>query len=1155
MAKKKNVAKRTLARRNEKRAERDNRMPRSSLAQVSRSPQAFFAQQLPALLRALAEEPRLLGPEMWPTSFDEMQLLTLVRGPANLDDAIKWRAAVLLYHSARLNRFHECAERFQAALLTRDAIKGDEILARIREEFGVSLWWLRSRLQLAALCGGLASLREAAAHAEGETSEGLQICASLFSSKLDPDSSLNDFAYTVDRTLALGANRQTILAQKIVEYFRFQVDSLDLLRSVDPFDLLAFGSRLPAIDQYMMFLALAQRICTTTGAIGTAALRRSIGHLAGAFSDVRFGLLATLLSSDGTRTLPIPPSRLVTAIDGYTRGDYDTVVSLCLGEIDGGTCAFEFYELCAKSLFFIERSPIVLASEADGLSRRILAALHEVLKQDRDVANAIVTLEKCACLLEGSRFASQLNAFLKMQSRAVTACNSSRYFLLNSCCVTPRFVEISSRPYVREKILQDLSAHWPSSPSIRLFSRGADMVLDVEPVRSLKYSARLAATEGRHEDAIQTFSGALTQARPDTPMYFEIADALFASYISTNRQCEALLLLVNTYGRRPPLFAGLLIADLLRPGYRRSVFKHIFSRLEWPLAFRILAAAGEGSSSDVNRRQYGAYADFLASHGATRPTQLAYREWAARNPGFKFVSFLRFVCVPEVMDSSVAFENSEEIERERITICQTLLEIDPTNGDTYAQEIARRTQTMAVRRALNYLGDSKIYVDTDGVVRALEPTFRMGFERFLKMRELSQRHRRIVVMRSVENGSRIVVDFRDLAQETFEELFLELKNRFISSNEFGLDSYLSVRLRHGTLSAQIRRCFERDKLITQRNATTNEYEPNMEWIDRLALSPTDDKRSVYSDAFRRFAHAVDAAISEVIKQWIQIRSDATPTGMFDFNYRDEDITAVYKSVGLMKEFDSFVSVCLAELWKRTEVSLARIRERLNSELRRRLSEALAALESDVGPGFRECLSALKRATAQCRTELSHDLDAIVSWFRRSDTTSVPDYEIQQLTETAIEIVRNCHPQVRFSPAVDVPRNSRVLGRFFSAFVDVLFIVFDNVVRHSGSMEPKVQFRLSFLRNTVELSVTNVLSVEASARLTPEKLEQIRDLAGASSTARDSIRFEGGTGFVKLRKLLFYDLKRAEEAELKVKLLDGGATFQVLMQVSSGGLFV
>jgi hypothetical protein len=141
----------------------------------------------------------------------------------------------------------------------------------------------------------------------------------------------------------------------------------------------------------------------------------------------------------------------------------------------------------------------------------------------------------------------------------------------------------------------------------------------------------------------------------------------------------------------------------------------------------------------------------------------------------------------------------------------------------------------------------------------------------------------------------------------------------------------------------------------------------------------------------------------------------------------------------------------------------------------------------------------------------------------------------------------------FAPSVDIPASYQVKGVFFYAFVDVLFILLDNAVRHSGSATPKVHLRAHVAGGRVEFAVTNVLSGEAIARLTPARIDEIQLLARGSAGRNDTIRAEGGSGFVKLRKLLSYDLRRGARASLGVRVLDGGV-FQVTIGMPVEGLF-
>jgi hypothetical protein len=926
VSKKKNQ-KRADKRRAEKKADRSRRPAKTHVSVAQGGHAALMTQPLGAIQTGLALNPQLLGQGTFPTNLNAIASGYVSGLSGSLDNILRWRCATLLHFSDRINAFLTRASQFDAAILSGQLEAADLIVKSIPGQFGVSLWWVTARLQVAGFAGGLTMLRDTASKIDNETDNAfVQAFVSVISEKLESTTSPESIKETLDQICALTPERRTPTARAFVDHFRFHADSFEVDRVVDFQDVLCRDSDLPIIDQFISFVRISQLISATPNIRYLPILRQCVARLASSVDDIRLNLLSTYLTGRSVPTTNAPNAALPSAIDTYTRGRYAETIALSIREISQGTEVLEFYELCAKSMLYIEQSPSTLDLKRGRISHDILFALFELLENGPDSLRAAATLRRCAFVMENSRFATQLAALVTRQTMSTSCVNSSVLFLLNSASVTPRFAEIFPDLDVRERFISKLDPIWSASPSVRLFSRTGDVILDIHPLRSGKYQARRAMANGDHALAIEIYRRTLRLATPAMPVALEIAGDLFRAYVEVNRPADALEVLVESHTARPLGPTDKRLVQLLSQ-HPRKVFTHIFDRLAWPLAFYLVSIAGDARPGDLTRKQFGAYDDFMARHHVTRPTQLPFSQWSDPSDECQLICFLRFVCVPEVMDSSLSFSSSEEVEKERISVCQALLQLDPNSSDVYSQEIARRTQTMMVRRALTYLGDSKIYVDTDGIIKSLDRAFRSRCERFLLLVTLAEGHRRLVVFKSLDQDTnKPVVDFRDLALYHFAELFTELKSRFISSNEFGLDSYLSVRIRHGTLSAQLRRSFEREKLITQRNATTNEYEPNVHWTDWLIPAPSDARRDPCLEAFNVFSRTVDSIIDDVKQNWIQVRSTAKLTGMFDFSYSATELDVLYKAVAPAKDFEAFTGGCIADLWKRTERSLENIND-------------------------------------------------------------------------------------------------------------------------------------------------------------------------------------------------------------------------------------
>jgi hypothetical protein len=71
--------------------------------------------------------------------------------------------------------------------------------------------------------------------------------------------------------------------------------------------------------------------------------------------------------------------------------------------------------------------------------------------------------------------------------------------------------------------------------------------------------------------------------------------------------------------------------------------------------------------------------------------------------------------------------------------------------------------------------------------------------------------------------------------DLFQAMIINLRDEFISSAEHGLDGYLSVRIRHGTLVSQLRSPLEAANLITKKHSETGAYYSNEHWKKKLVL--------------------------------------------------------------------------------------------------------------------------------------------------------------------------------------------------------------------------------------------------------------------------------------------------------------------------------
>src|SRR4029077_15834460 len=104
-----------------------------------------------------------------------------------------------------------------------------------------------------------------------------------------------------------------------------------------------------------------------------------------------------------------------------------------------------------------------------------------------------------------------------------------------------------------------------------------------------------------------------------------------------------------------------------------------------------------------------------------KPTEL--RAIAAEFNTAQLSFVLRNLAVPDVLDSSLWYDNLEDVERERLKVCEWLLELDELNRDVYKGEIAAINRAASMRELTHKVDSSKIFVDTEAIRRTLPDSF------------------------------------------------------------------------------------------------------------------------------------------------------------------------------------------------------------------------------------------------------------------------------------------------------------------------------------------------------------------------------------------------------------------------------------------------
>jgi hypothetical protein len=99
---------------------------------------------------------------------------------------------------------------------------------------------------------------------------------------------------------------------------------------------------------------------------------------------------------------------------------------------------------------------------------------------------------------------------------------------------------------------------------------------------------------------------------------------------------------------------------------------------------------------------------------------------------------------------------------------------------------------------------------------------------------------------------------------------LRIWKEFSSNSHHGLDVYLSTRIRHGTLTGHLRRPFEEQSLICQRDAVSGQYRDHPFWSERLREQEPNEISGL-QNLLKEFSAEIDGDIIRLNTENLRVR--------------------------------------------------------------------------------------------------------------------------------------------------------------------------------------------------------------------------------------------------------------------------------------------
>ena len=442
-----------------------------------------------------------------------------------------------------------------------------------------------------------------------------------------------------------------------------------------------------------------------------------------------------------------------------------------------------------------------------------------------------------------------------------------------------------------------------------------------------------------------------------------------------------------------------------------------------------------------------------------------------------------------------------EVLSTRESICRwTAEKFDRPELVATADRLALDSKVRMIREGID---ETRIFVDVlrykQWAMDALSPTLRK-FERVVSVAPvtITDKHRAVGASRKDKEAPVASSDFWFYI--TSEYAF----DQFCHNKLFGIDSYLSRRIRHGTLAGT---------LIVPIQQKLDEFNRN----HSNSINSNDNKRLL------RVLERYKTIVSEIRDDLLHFRSKDKPNGLF-IPGADQTTTRIHLQQDFLNQVVKYFhdghsasDVCpffLNHCWDLLTEDLLRIQ----NELRRLFVSEVRPLLRSVAEGKRE-LDAWKSLAADLDQTADRLFSGLNRWFEKSEGSAML-VTVRELVTVVVQEVAGYFPNYEQRYSHELGGDESLSGLAYQTVYDLLSVFFTNIAQHA---DPKAETRLISRFTDWEPSGSAMLNIGIVSRNLAGTIDEdvrrsIHDVL-VNDEDDDSMVREGNSGLGKAKALI------------------------------------
>lgn len=412
------------------------------------------------------------------------------------------------------------------------------------------------------------------------------------------------------------------------------------------------------------------------------------------------------------------------------------------------------------------------------------------------------------------------------------------------------------------------------------------------------------------------------------------------------------------------------------------------------------------------------------------------------------------------------------------------------------------TEQLKLDNVLQELDKTKVSVDEESLIPIVAREISGDFERYKKIKPDDTANtssvEELVISLKQQSASAFQIP-KNEADDLLVQMIFTVLDRFIEDPVYGLEAIVGRRIRHGTISDELRGALEQVELIGHRPRTGVDYKtPN---AVRAAVENYDPAIRVgVNRAFNRFSSSIDNLVAILRDEVFYSRQPklAKPRNrrpaVFDLQVGILVIAVARDAANISVSVEGFIRELFDTFWFQLSNSVERHRPQVGDFIASSLKESFSKLQLELkAAGYLDAtfLAKIQRASEdlQIRGEFIKD------WIRTPKISSEgKTYPLNMVYDAAMAFAKSKRPGFEPESTVQIAENVSLDAHGFPIAFDAVRIAIDNIAKHSGLKKNRlvVKIELNPKEDRLCFSFESDMSKESWTRERATKLEAIKD---------------------------------------------------------------